>query len=413
MSEKNKSETEQGKKQLCVNVLGEFAVTFDGKPVSLGKKMTAKYIQMFQILMLNQGHQESKKRLAAMLYPYESLSNQNNSMNNNIYRLRKLFSADGSFQDDCIQVSDGSCQWNEDYPVQVDALLFEHLIQDADKAEGAEKRRLLHQAWKLYSGELLPLNSTEEWVILESISYKKLYTRCVKELLDCLNEEQDYREAYAVATRAAMIYPFEGWQVSQMDSLMALEEYESAYRLYQNTVKMYMEEADMDPSQEMLDRLKNLSTKLQGTHEDLRKIRENLAEVTKKTEAGAYYCAYPGFVDIYRLTRRIAIRNGNSVYLMQCMLVNRQGIPFSDKVARERQDVVKEAIQKTLRGGDAFTLYKDGIFLILLNNTNEENCGRVFQRIIKSYESLGGSRRNLEYRTTSVIEQKEPELLGM
>ena len=92
------------------------------------------------------------------------------------------------------------------------------------------------KAAKLYQGEFLPALSTETWVMMESLQLKRVFETCVRWLGDYLKKQKDYEAAYRLYTRAAKIYPFDDWQVHQIDSLICRGEYKEAYRLYDKDV---------------------------------------------------------------------------------------------------------------------------------------------------------------------------------
>lgn len=75
------------------------------------------------------------------------------------------------------------------------------------------------------------------------------------------------------------------------------------------------------------------------------------------------------------------------------------------KFAEKKSEILSEAIMRTLRKGDVYTRYSVGQFLIILNQAEEKHCIPIFQRIADTYESLGGSRRELVYQITSVSEK--------
>lgn len=76
--------------KLVVKMLGDFSVAYNGRSIFLGRNLAAKTMQLFQMLMLNPGHCISKEKIMLDFYKYGDFSNKNNSLNNIIYRLRKI-----------------------------------------------------------------------------------------------------------------------------------------------------------------------------------------------------------------------------------------------------------------------------------------------------------------------------------
>lgn len=61
-------------KNLCVNMLGGFSITYEQKPVSFGKRSQSRFLQLFQMLVL---HREgvAKDKLIEAIYDWEELGN--------------------------------------------------------------------------------------------------------------------------------------------------------------------------------------------------------------------------------------------------------------------------------------------------------------------------------------------------
>ena len=60
------------------------------------------------------------------------------------------------------------------------------------------------------------------------------------------------------------IETYEEWQLGQLDALIALGEYEKAYKTYEKAVRIYTEVSDLPVSEEMLKRSRKISQYLKG-----------------------------------------------------------------------------------------------------------------------------------------------------
>lgn len=81
---------------LSVYMLGRFSVEYGGQILSLGRNSSSKLIQLLQIVWLAGEKGVTKDDLAGMLYDRDSLSSLSNSLNNLVYRLRKILAENGS-----------------------------------------------------------------------------------------------------------------------------------------------------------------------------------------------------------------------------------------------------------------------------------------------------------------------------
>lgn len=329
---------------------------YGDKKVYMGRTSTGRQAQLFQLLMISPGFQISKEKLMADIYKSGEFNNRNNSVNNAIYRLRKMLTDAGVPGDEYIAIENGNCVWKEDIPVQVDTVEFKRLLEESRDAEDDDKLHILQEAWLLYRGPLLASN-------------------------------------------------YEEWQLGQLDALIALGEYEKAYKTYEKAVRIYTEVSDLPVSEEMLKRSRKISQYLKGGYEDLDDIQVSFLEVAKKSEEQVYECPYPNFMDVYCSILRLGARIEVVSCLMQCTIVNRKKLPVQKAVAAKKSALLLQAIKQTLRYGDIFTQYNTSRFLIILNHTKKENGKIVFNRIAKVYEELGGNRRDIDYQITPMYQE--------
>ena len=96
---------------------------------------------------------------------------------------------------------------------------------------------LYKQAFDLYVSELLPEVSTQEWVIMKSVQYQKMYSECVIFLGNYYQKRKDYDAMYRVYKKAAELYPDDEWQVGEINALIGMESYKDAYAIYNDTVR--------------------------------------------------------------------------------------------------------------------------------------------------------------------------------
>lgn len=135
--------------KLVVKMLGDFSVAYNGRSIFLGRNLAAKTMQLFQMLMLNPGHCISKEKIMLDFYKYGDFSNKNNSLNNIIYRLRKIFAHAGVPGDPYISIESGMCIWNCPVSLEVDALEFSGLLEKCKNLtheEGENSIKLLYKA---------------------------------------------------------------------------------------------------------------------------------------------------------------------------------------------------------------------------------------------------------------------------
>jgi len=390
---------------LFVAMLGGFDVSYSGRKITLGKFKASKAQELFQIIMLHADSGVPKTKIQESLYDWDEGTDRNDSMNSLLYRLKQQLVNAGIVHDEFVTIKNGICRWTGDIPTEVDILRFEKLIHGVEDAENEQKEAMLTEALALYQGEFLAGYDGRTWVMEERIRLKRLFERCVHLLGDILYHKQDYETALGLYTKAAQLYPFDEWQVDQIDCLQKLERYEEAYQLYKDTTQKYFDELGLPPSQRMLDKIQTMSRNLLNKESEISEIKKILDEGIP--ERGAYYCTYPSFVDTYRYISRTVERSGNSVFFMVC------GVRYLDpqgKRSAKAGDTLYKAIESSLRKGDIFARYSNHQYLILLSGTKSENCDMIFQRIRKAFKRKNqNSNCDLEYNISELLEIEETE----
>lgn len=217
-----------------------------------------------------------------------------------------------------------------------------------------------------------------------------------------MKQRKDYAELFELCSQAAALYPFDEWQICQVECLLGLERPKEAMALYEKTTEMYFNELDTPPSERMIECFRQMSRQIQLNTGDFNEIREMLKENPQIN--GAYYCTYPSFMDIYRIVVRTMERTGQSVYLLLCTLLDERQKKMEDSERMKRiSGSLADAIQETLRRGDAFTRYNMNQYLVLLTGTRREDCHIATSRIDTCFRKKVSSRLvRVNYRVASI-----------
>ena len=148
---------------------------------------------------------------------------------------------------------------------------------------------------------------------MENVRCRDEYFRVTEELCRWLKGHERYEDLHKVAHRAAEIYPFDEWQVWEIDSLIGMSRYKEGLEVYQNTEKLLFDEMGVAPSERLLKRFKLMGERTSQAAGALSDIKERLRE--KDAEVGAYYCPFPSFIDIYHVFCRMVERSGLSEFI--------------------------------------------------------------------------------------------------
>lgn len=365
-----------------VHMFGRLSFSYDDKAFMIKCNMVSKVMQLFLLLLLAGGEGVPKGQLLTALYGNDEAQDTKNAFRILIFRLRKLLSDTIIPAGDLIQVDKGIYRFGGPFTIRVDAVDFDQMASRALHIQNEEKKMdLLKEACKQFTGEFLPFLTDEEWAMEENIRYKDLYFNLVQECCRLMQKNRRYEDMLELCSNAVKIYPFEEWQLLQIDCLLAMNRYKEALKVYEDATSMFFEGAGTSPSEKMLSRFRAMSGQIQYAMGDLADIKNSLKE--KEISEGAYYCSYPSFIDSYRIITRMIERSGRSIFLMLCTLTDSKGDPLDKEgLLAERSASLSYAICKSLRRGDIYTRYSPNQFLILLIGIKQEDCEITFDRIM-------------------------------
>lgn len=393
---------------LKVYVLGSFTATYGDKPLSFGKNNQTKAMKLLQFLLYNGGTGIAREKLLEELYGREELADVANNLRVTVHRLKKMLTDAGLPPYDYIKIKKGVYQWDSPMETRIDAKVFENIIQDAyNETDEEQKIVMLKKACHMYNGDLLSDLSGEDWVILEGIRYKNLYTESLKEICQWQMAHGEYEETIRLCTPACLMYPFDEWQAVRIQCYIAMKRYKEAMQEYEDTSRLFFEELGISPSDKLLEQFEVMSSNMNYNPQEIKQIKERLKEDDE--QLGAFYCSLPSFRDSYRLVSGILERNGQSAFLMLCSITNGKGQPMeNESKLKTLSDELYNAIQHCLRKGDSFTRYSPSQFLSILVGTDKESCQVVFDRIIRYFSREHKSwAQYLEFYVSSVVEVEQ------
>ena len=200
---------ERGDKSILqVNMFGGLAITYEGKNISIGKNKTAKYVQLLEIVWLSGDAGIQKEQLTSILYDREEQSNLSNSFNNLIYQLHKQIKRSGLPDHDYVVNKDGIFFADDAIELDSDVLRFVDNIKKARASENeAETISYYKAAFDEYKSEVLPELATQEWLIIKSVQYQKMYAEAVVALGSYYEKKKDFETMHRIYKKAAELYP--------------------------------------------------------------------------------------------------------------------------------------------------------------------------------------------------------------
>lgn len=387
--------TSEEKNIIYISMLGQFMIQIGDKSICDNNNHSKKPWSLLEYLVTFRKKDITPDELIELIWAGDESSNPGGALKTLLFRSRKLLEPLGISPQRLIIQRRGSYAWTKDIETVVDIDVFETLCHEAQKnnINNDHCLELCMEAINLYKGDFLPKSGWESWVVPISTYYHSLYMKIVHTAISLLVLEHAYQKIINVCQRAIRIEPFdEEFHYQLIDSLYRSGDQRGALEHYNHTTEMFYNEFAITPSPKLKELYKLIRDTEHGINTDLSLIQEMLRE--EGHYAGAYFCEYSVFKDIYQLESRAIERTGDSIYLCLITISDMKGSLLKPHILKRAMDELSEAICNSLRRGDVFTRYSISQYMILLPTSTYENGAAVIGRIIQNFRK-GYTRKDL------------------
>ena len=130
--------TKEGDNILHVQMFGNFAMTWNGKPVTGGSKSReTQFVYLMQLLLHSREKGISRDRLEHILFEDRDIADIHHAARSVIYNAKKKLKAAGLPEVNYIRQNQGVYYWTEEIPVEEDAARMDKLWQEAQEEREA------------------------------------------------------------------------------------------------------------------------------------------------------------------------------------------------------------------------------------------------------------------------------------
>ena len=299
----------------------------------------------------------------------------------------------------------GLYTWSPEVSLELDTDQFDLLCAQSPE----ENPESVLQALQLYQGDFLPSAMGSPWAVSLRTYYHTKFLRVCRDMAVWLLEQQRYAEAEALCRRATVADPYdEPSHLLLMRILAASGAQQAAIQHYTQVTKLFMDQLGVSPSESMRALYRELTKADSSVELDLDAVRKRLQEFSPR--AGAYFCEYGVFQDIYRLEARNAVRSGRIVQLAMLTVLDENEHRLLSKRCSAAMEELRSTIHSSLRAGDTFTRFSASQYLLLLPTTTYENGVMVLQRILNAFETtLIGRTVRTEFSLLPVLPVQDPK----
>ncbi|MBQ1287044.1 MAG: hypothetical protein IIZ28_06105 [Erysipelotrichaceae bacterium] len=380
------SEMEERDDKLTVTFFGSFSMTYNGRTITdKSKNNENQFSYLMQLMTHFREEGVNKNTLLNALFSGRDLNNPNHAIHSVMYNAKKRLESYGLPKVNYFVAREGKYYWTKEVEVVEDVSLFEDFIAMADKEEDIDYRiSLYEEAVYIYQGDFLENQIGLGWITKENWRFRKIFVETVNKLSGLLAEKGRFDAMERLGLYAARIQPFSDWETLTMEAYIASGNFDKAYKLFDDTIELYLHQQGIKPSNRMFDLIDRLGKQFEHSSGSLNEIQDHLKE--DEANRGGYLCSYPVFHGIYQAVSRISERSGQMIYLMLCTIVDTKGniLARGDKLD-ELSPRLEEAIRTTIRRSDIMNKYNKGQFLVLLMNTTMENCQIIQKRIDQKF----------------------------
>lgn len=331
-----------------------------------------------------------------------------NTLKTTLYRTRQLLEHIGiDHAKDILIYRRGFYSWAPQAHITLDVEVFDRLY-DQFYASPRLYQTLdcALEALALFKGEFLANASGSLWALSMRTYYHGRYIKLARDAAGVLYQEGRLEEGIALCRSATTADPYdEETQLLMMKLLHAAGLTQSAIKHYEEVRGLFMDQLGVTPSQELSGFYRKLTRSGEPRELDLQVIRSRLLE--DAPAAGAYFCEFSVFQNMYRHIARSTLRTGQAIQLAMVVLYGAKGEALTAKRCTEAMDALCGAISKTLRTVDVFTRFSRDQYLILLPSSSHENAAMALERVIAAYQrTLSGRTTRVEYSILPVLPPK-------
>ena len=170
-----------GDEALCVNLLGAFSVTLDGKAVADDAWRLRKAKALVKLLALAPEQRLHSEEAAELLWPGRDPGSSRNNLHQAIFAARRALGSIGLDGRSCLELREDMLVLCPDRGLRLDTLSFEEAAVAArESGEAAAYRAALD----VYGGDLLPEDRYEEWCAARREDLAELRAALAGELVE-------------------------------------------------------------------------------------------------------------------------------------------------------------------------------------------------------------------------------------
>lgn len=367
-----------GNGKLRILLFGPFSVAVANREIPMEAWKSKKALVLFKYLVARCGERIPNDVLADFLWPDSDWESASHNLHTTVYFLRKTLKDFSAKRDVSAQIkfANGMYWFEPEEGDFLDTMEFRKLCRESENLEHTDPHQAIEAGRKgldLYRGDFLGEDLYADWAASIREYYREQYMELALRTSRLLaSHRKDYKQAIQICRVALSREPYrEDLHQEVINYLIASHRYPEAAVQYQQCAKILQEEFGLDPCPQTQALLKKIYGNTPA---------EELAAAS--TSGGAFICDRSTFASILQLEKRRLERQQIPITVITILLQD-------DGSLDEQAKTVLQAVQTTLRKGDAACRWSNDRIAILLTAINEAGTGVVVRRLQRVLTGLG------------------------
>ncbi len=373
---------------LTVKTFGEFSISCNGKSINSKQDRSKKIWLFLTYIIVHHRDTIPEAQILKLLWPEaeEKDASVQGSLKTLLHRTRILLEELSLGEDaNPIVKRKSSIAWNPEFELRIDCEMFDERMNRIKESSGDDPGLVNYQldTLRMYKGMFLPDNALDIWALPLISHYRSEYNTLLRKTVVTLCRLGRYPEVLELCRNAAEHNEFDEFiNYHIIYALAYMDQKPAALKHYQNYVDMLYSELSINPSRQLLELYRHVLKSSSVSSVSVESIVEDVLDMNE--ERAAYSCDYQFFRILCQVQMRLAMRFKIPMYL--CVLsISSEGKRLTPYQREEAMLALAKAISGSLRCSDAFTVYSDYQYLILLPGMTDANGSLVENRIIGSF----------------------------
>ncbi|NCC07600.1 MAG: hypothetical protein EOM30_06055 [Clostridia bacterium] len=382
---------------LKVHMLGRVSVEINGQKREFAQDKLTKPWQLFCYIVLRGKNVVPSKELIEVLWSESDLLDAANVLKNTVYALRRELFGDAKASESPIAFKkDGYCL-SDDVDLWLDVDEYLHLCDVAESEDGTDDEKIAacQKALGAYTGDVLPMLSSEPWAVLETRKCKRHYIFCAHVLCRLLADKCRWNAILPIAQCAILIDPFDEECTTYLfRALYNSQMWRSIVSSYSRISRFFKDELGKDMNSEITKIFIQATGHVNKTEQELLLIKDDITENSQhpRNQRDAYYCSYDMLKYIYQFMQRSAERSRQTLMLMLVTLTPTAPRVKADDIVHAMEDT-RVAISRSMRRSDAFARYGKSQYAIVFPITQDENIVGIQARLDSAYADIHSEKK--------------------